>query len=238
MTATGRDYGPPARLYRNSYYTKALSELAGDSVLELGCANGRVGEMVRQHAPHVRTLIGVELDGNLLAATPPGIYTRLVQSDLDDPTLQVAEPITDVLALDVAEHLKYPRDVLAKVCDLLPVGGRIVIGVPNFLHHKNRRRIALGKWAYDADGGLYDEGHLRWFSDTNIHQLLPDNVRLLSVSGHGWFPRGARLARRPALDRVVEWGLATTYARAIAIRPRLLAQHLVVTATRLPDEAT
>lgn len=226
---SGRDYSSPQALYAGTYYDAALSALQGDRVLELGCANGRIGELIRRHAPHVKELHGVDYDAHLLSAAPADLYTSLQQVDLDQAAPHSDEAFTDVLALDVLEHLKAPHEVVGRLVDLLAPRGRLVIGIPNFLHIRNRLRLLAGRWAYEETGGLYDEGHLRWYGWPNLDQLIPRELYdLVEVQGFGWFPRGERLANRPVADWAVRTYLRSVSRTTISLRPRLLARHLVI----------
>jgi SAM-dependent methyltransferase len=231
--ASKRDYASPHHLYAGTYYDVAFTALRGGSVLELGCANGRIGELIRANAPSVKELHGVDYDADLLAAAPGDLYSSLQQVDLESDLPRPAEPFTDILALDVLEHLRDPRGTLQRLAPLLKPGGRLVIGVPNFLQLRNRLRILAGRWSYQETGGLYDEGHLRWYSKANLHQLVPpSHFDIVNVGGYGWFPRGSRLANRPVADMVMRAYLRRVAAPVLALRPQLLARSLVIVCER------
>lgn len=71
-------------------------------------------------------------------------------------------PFDLVLCLDVLEHLVDPWSVVERLHDLLPIGGSIIISLPNIRHMSGFGRIAMGTWNYRASG-ILDRTHLRFF---------------------------------------------------------------------------
>jgi SAM-dependent methyltransferase len=232
-----RDYASPHQFYAGTYYDVAFRSLHGGNVLELGCANGRIGALIRVHAPHVKNLHGVDFDANLLASVQREQYASVQQVDLDTELPQATAPFTDILALDVLEHLRDPARTLQRLAPLLMSGGRLVIGVPNFLQFRNRVRILAGRWSYEQSGGLYDEGHIRWYGKSNLHQLVPlSHFEIVEVGGYGWFPRGARLGNHPLLQLLMRGYLQRVARPILAIRPQLLARSLVIVCEKRPPD--
>ena len=74
-------------------------------VLELGCASGYFGTVMRQHGCKVW---GIDSDASALARIPEGVYESVSHADLDNvPTWPLPLHSADVvLAADVLEHLR------------------------------------------------------------------------------------------------------------------------------------
>ena len=80
-------------------------------------------------------------------------------------------PFDLVLALDVLEHLRDPWRVIARLHDLMPMGGSIVASVPNVQNYRAIIRTVTGTWNY-RDTGLFDRTHLRYFARRSALQLM------------------------------------------------------------------
>ncbi|MDS4013437.1 MAG: class I SAM-dependent methyltransferase, partial [Candidatus Accumulibacter sp.] len=140
-----------ARKYRDRL--QAIAPLLGDGarVIELGCADGAFGAMVK--AERQLTYVGVEVSEDAVAAR-----TRLdrVADSLDgndDGSFDLA------LAFHVIEHLATPADTLAVLRRQLVPDGKLVLEVPNGAGHPLR------------DDDTHPE-HLHLFSPGSLTLLL------------------------------------------------------------------
>jgi SAM-dependent methyltransferase len=98
------------------------------SILDLGCGRGELGEFLR------RTYIG-RLDGVDVVAYPDfrsEFYDRFIQAELNSATPWVNGICYDlVFAVEVIEHLENPRSFCRLAARLLQAGGLLVITTPN-----------------------------------------------------------------------------------------------------------
>jgi 2-polyprenyl-3-methyl-5-hydroxy-6-metoxy-1,4-benzoquinol methylase len=135
-------------------------------VLDLGCADGALGEQLRVHGHEVT---GVDLEEH------PGAAARLdrfVQADLETGIpAEVGDGYDVVLAADVLEHVRSPGALLADAAARLAPGGSVATSVPNFAHWYPRLRVALGRFDYDRRG-ILDRGHLRFFTRRSFERLV------------------------------------------------------------------
>ena len=176
-----------------------MLELVGGhkNVLDVGCATGYLGEVLRARGCIVT---GVELDREAaeIASSKLG---RLVVGDI--VTLDLVETFGperfDVVVLgDVIEHVVDPAGLLARVATLLVPGGSVVISTPNVAHGALRLALLQGRWRY-RDLGLLDRTHLRFFTRESLESVVRE-AGLVAVD--------VRTTRRDALDTEVEIDVA------------------------------
>ncbi len=91
---------------------------------------------------------------------------------IEDTLALVEGPFDTVLLYDVLEHLPDPAAVLVALQDVALPGTRLHVSVPNARHWSLFRDLVLrGTFAY-SDSGHRDTTHLRWFTRSDIEQLL------------------------------------------------------------------
>lgn len=136
-------------------------------VLDLGCAGGYLGAMLRSRGHFV---VGLDID------PPPGTepnLDRLVTADLNQglPAEIVESPkFNVVIAADVLEHLQNPERVLAQLHEVCTDDAVLIASVPNFGHWYPRVRIGFGRFDYDRRG-ILDETHLRFFTWRSFRRM-------------------------------------------------------------------
>lgn len=135
-------------------------------VLDLGCADGALGQRVRALGHHVT---GVDLDRF------PGVTERLdrfVQADLEHGIPEAVAGAYDiVLCADVLEHVREPLRLLAGAKEFIGPAGCLMASVPNFGHWYPRVRSALGLFDYDRRG-ILDSTHVRFFTKRSFERLV------------------------------------------------------------------
>lgn len=137
---------------------------AGTRVLDVGCAEGYLAELLaaRGHA-----IVGVEGDpGAAATARARGIEVR--EANLDHEHLD-ATGFECVVFADVLEHLLYPERILRAARP----AGRAVVSLPNIAHWTARRALLRGRFPRE-DFGLFDRTHLRFFTRASAHELARD----------------------------------------------------------------
>ena len=149
-------------------HARIVSWLAGRrpcAILDLGCADGRLGERLREHG---HTVIGIDIEKH------DGVGRRLdgfVEADLDHGIpADVADDFDVVLAADVLEHVREPRALLLDAIAHLQPHGSIIASVPNIAHWYPRARVALGRFDYDRRG-ILDRDHVRFFTRRSFERL-------------------------------------------------------------------
>lgn len=133
MKDTGDNARITAGMSASHLYALAVAGLdeviaGAQSILDLGCGRGELGEFLR------RTYSG-SLDGADAIGYPDfrsEFYDRFIEVDLNSETSWVTPTRYDlVFAVEVIEHLENPRSFCRLAAGLLQAGGLLVITTPN-----------------------------------------------------------------------------------------------------------
>lgn len=149
-----------------------LVELVGRDkrVLDVGCANGALGRMLKVRGCRVS---GLEMDG-AAAQVAQQVLDDVLVGDVGDVDLvgHFGEASFDVVVFgDVLEHLADPCAVLKRVRPLLTGSGSVLASIPNVAHGSVRLSLLNGRFDY-RPLGLLDSTHLRFFTRGSVHELF------------------------------------------------------------------
>ena len=212
----------------NNYYDglnlKLLAAIPQDAqrVLELGCANGRLGQRFKESHPHTEWW-GVDLSAEAAATAAPHL-DRVFTLDLDTADLSVLGRGFDVIVIgDLLEHLRRPQAVLEALYDLSAAGAQIVCCLPNMAHVSVIERLIAGDISYDPVG-LLDQTHVRFFSPGSAFKTFLDA---------GWLPHmqdeyRVELPQTQFAARLVDAAMALGLPRDTALRNMGLYQMILV----------
>lgn len=165
--------------YYDGLNLKLLAAIPPDArrVLELGCANGRLGQRFKEIHPQAEWW-GVDLSADAAATAAPHL-DRVFTLDLDSADLSQLGTGFDVIVIgDLLEHLRRPQAVLEALYDMTAPGAQIVCCLPNMAHASVIERLIGGDISYDPVG-LLDQTHLRFFSPGSAFKTFLDA---------GWLP--------------------------------------------------
>ncbi|MHB8813055.1 MAG: class I SAM-dependent methyltransferase [Steroidobacteraceae bacterium] len=176
--------------YHDGLNEKLRAALPGDarSVLELGCADGRLAAACKQVSPHM-LWTGVDSSAGALAEAARRL-DRVILMDLDRPDHAALGAGYDLVVLgDVLEDLRDPAACLRLAHEVSVPRARLVCCIPNMAHASVFERMLSGDLSYDS-AGLLDATHLRFLSRGSAFKLLLDagwlpNMRDRYVVGHG-----------------------------------------------------
>lgn len=227
------DHGYELKLDPNSSHM-TLSSWVVDSkpkrILDLGCSDGRFGELLRRRGHYV---VGVDTE------ELPGVRDRLdrfVAADLDSGLPPGIEGDFDVIiAADVLEHLRDPAAQLKSVGRLLAPGGVVMVSVPNIAHWYGRLRVATGRFDYDRRG-IFDAGHLRFFTLRSFERTARQagmTIRRRAVTGLplDTLGRGGPAPRRAA--NMARWADSL----GVAVAPKLFGYQLLFELEGVPSRS-
>ncbi len=142
-----------------------LSEGAPKRILDLGCANGRLGELLRLEGHTVVGIDSVKFDG---------VADRLdefIEADLNDGLpADVGTDFDVVIASHVLERLTDPEALLRQLPQVLAPRGVVMASIPNVAHWYPRVRVASGKFDYEQRG-IFDGQHLRFFTQKSFERM-------------------------------------------------------------------
>lgn len=165
-------------------------------VLELGCANGRLGEQYKASNPGT-IWTGIEYQQDCIRNAIPRL-DNVVWMDLNTPhSNQLTSGIYDtIVAGDVLEHLINPEQCLQFLHSISTPEAALHICVPNMTHFSVYEKLLMGDTTYDPHG-LMDETHLRFMSYSSTYKMLINA---------GWLPHlNGVLYSQPGNER--DWKL-------------------------------
>jgi 2-polyprenyl-3-methyl-5-hydroxy-6-metoxy-1,4-benzoquinol methylase len=172
---TPQGHGPIAHHVRYpDYANPELLEkipLNARTVLDVGCAQGALGEAYLRRNPNARVL-GIDID----AESIPHAAIRLsevacVDVEAEPMPFDVPDGIDCIIYGDVLEHMKDPWTLLQRHVDYLAPGGTVLVCMPNVEHWSFVLRLLQGSFDYE-DMGLLDRTHLRWFTPRTMASTL------------------------------------------------------------------
>jgi SAM-dependent methyltransferase len=184
------------------YDVVALLPAGLRSVLEVGCAAGGTGRLLRSMG--VERLIGMEVNP-VYAAVASEHYSDVFVGDAEVLDLCRLEKhsLDCIIYCDVLEHFHSPWTVLRRHLEYLRAGGFVAASIPNIRYYKAVQDLVFhDKWEY-TDAGILDRGHLRFFTLRSIQELFRKTgleIVKLQYNRRGSFP--LKLLNKILLNRL------------------------------------
>jgi len=144
-------------------------------VLDIGCADGYMGEYLIKHKNC--ELWGIEPFPESFALVQDKGYVFISNNQIENALLEEKlknEQFDFILIGDVLEHLVFPGQVLCDLKKFLKPNGVMVVSLPNVGHYSIRRNLLLGKWDM-TESGIMDRTHLHFFTLKTAVELLEKN---------------------------------------------------------------
>jgi SAM-dependent methyltransferase len=155
-------------------YIDALSRLApreNTDLLEIGCGHGEVLLEARKRGFCVS---GIEISAHAAAAANRSLGAHAVSVGTIEMLPGARNHFGAVLAADVIEHVRHPKDWLLRIHELLIPGGALLLITPSL--DSWTRRLLRDRWIE------YKVEHLYYFSAVSIRLLLErcgfDQIRI------------------------------------------------------------
>ncbi|MEK7659266.1 MAG: class I SAM-dependent methyltransferase [Patescibacteria group bacterium] len=154
-------------------------------VLEVGCANGRLGQEIKRLGHFVA---GVEISFEA-AQNARQVLDEVYIFDVEqDWPVELLNQKFDLVVLsEILEHTFDPVYVLKKSAAVLKPVGEIIITTPNFMTWTNRVRFLFGFFKYEEQG-MFDFGHIRWFTYNYLKEVLYESGFTITAEKHIIFP--------------------------------------------------
>lgn len=148
-------------------------------ILDIGCGLGRFMALASELGHKV---MGVEISSSACAeARARGLDVTYGSAD-DLERLALPMSSFDVIVyLDVLEHLFNPAATLKHATKYLKADGYFIVCVPNIACFPGRLSLMLGRWPLN-NTGLFDAGHLRWFTMSNLKAHFSGSGNLVCKS--------------------------------------------------------
>lgn len=138
-------------------------------VLDVGCATGATGKLLRPRNP--QELVGIEIN-SAAAHIAQEIYDRVLIGAVEDVITELEGPFDTILCYDVLEHLVDPWAVLKQLARVSISGGRLHVSVPNARHLSLMIDVVFrGTFGY-RPAGHRDDTHLRWFTPRDLELAI------------------------------------------------------------------
>jgi 2-polyprenyl-3-methyl-5-hydroxy-6-metoxy-1,4-benzoquinol methylase len=182
--------------HHHDYLLKPLMEMISEilpppnkqkpRILDIGCGNGSLSNFLAQQGYEV---VGVEeSESGVKLANQSFPNCRFIQGSIYDlPYSELGDNFDIVIAVEVIEHLFYPKELVrsSKKC-LKPNGGLILTTHHGYL--KNLVMAATGKMDNHFTA-LWDGGHIKFFSVPTMKDLLKsENYTNIKFKFAGRFP--------------------------------------------------
>ncbi len=152
---------------------------AKSRVLEIGCADGFLGEYLKKEKKC--EVLGVEIDAEAVKKATSRTIEAICGDVENEKIVKKIDNLGKfdvVLALAVIEHLKDPKKALQKWQNFLKKDGRLIISTSNIANWSARLKILHGNFTYE-DYGLFDRTHLHFFTLNSFKKLIEESGYLI-----------------------------------------------------------
>lgn len=134
------------------------------------------------------------------------VYAKNIERDIfpfDDASIDV------VIANQILEHTKELFWIFHEITRILPIGGKLIIGVPNLASLHNRLLLLLGKQPTPIQT---NSAHIRGFTKGDIlkyvESCFPGGYELKAFGGSNFYPFPPMIARPLArFFPTMAWGI-------------------------------
>ena len=193
------------------------------SALDLGAGSGDDLLLAKKNNPEVR-LYAIEVHPEYAdKLTEKGIMVYPLNIEKD--VLPFPNKTIDVIIVNqILEHVKEIFWIFHEISRVLPVGGKLILGVPNLAALHNRILLALGKQPSPLKT---DSAHVRGFTKGDILRFLescfPSGFKLLRFGGSNFYPFPPIIARPLAnIFPTMAWGIFFLFEKKREYRDEFL----------------
>jgi len=159
-----------------------------DSVLDIGAGKGTDLFLARKVNPQAKlhALEAYEPNVQILSANEVSVFSADIEREkypFDNGEIDV------VIANQVLEHTKELFWIFHEVSRILPLGGKLIIGVPNLAALHNRILLAMGR---QPSSIKTHSAHVRGFTKRDLLKFVglcfPDGYELVGFGGSNFYP--------------------------------------------------
>lgn len=165
-------------------------------VLDIGCANGLFGEILKRRQECRVT--GVDSCSKLLDTARMRLDT-VIAGDIEEIVDNgILSEFDCIVCGDVLEHLDNPWKVVSGLRRYLKRGGRVVASVPNVTNWAIIHEMLKGRWDY-VPFTILSGTHIRFFTKETLRECFEDagyRIRELYFQSFGLPPGGARFIEK------------------------------------------
>lgn len=145
------------------------------TVLEFGCANGRLTKYLSGTKKCKVDIVEIDEESGTEASQYADVaWIGEERGNIDNYYwLENTNKYDYIIFADVLEHLAYPQDVLKKCKVVLKRDGEILVSVPNISHNSIIIDLINDKFKYNPTG-IMDNTHLRFFTRESFAQMATE----------------------------------------------------------------
>jgi 2-polyprenyl-3-methyl-5-hydroxy-6-metoxy-1,4-benzoquinol methylase len=183
--------------HHHDYLLKPLMEMISEilpppnkqkpRILDIGCGNGSLSNFLAQQGYEV---VGVEeSESGVKLANQSFPSCRFIQGSIYDlPYSELGDNFDIVIAVEVIEHLFYPKELVRSSKKCLKPNGGLILTTPYHGYLKNLVMAATGKMDNHFTA-LWDGRHIKFFSVPTMKDLLKsENYTNIKFKFAGRFP--------------------------------------------------
>ena len=145
-----------------------LIDKTAKSILEIGCGQGSLGELVK--ARQKCRYVGIEIDRDAVAIARKRL-DDVYCGDINDIAEILHEQFESIVCSEIIEHVTDPWSLLSRLREACKPGGQMVISIPNIANAAIIKDLLSGRFDYTYVG-LLCVGHLRFFTRRSIEELM------------------------------------------------------------------
>ena len=187
------------------------------NVLELGCANGKLGEVFKYNIPEAQWT-GVDYNPRALSEAAKRIdYIALVDLNHPNPDNLPGDNYDAVVMGDVLEHLNNPLVAMKFIHAVSSTEAQAICCMPIMTNIGIIERMLLGDLSYD-EYGLLDTTHVRFMSISSTIKLFLDSGWLPTVTGTRYVGIGNGVDKAPFTNALIEAATLLNIPRSTAER--------------------
>ena len=168
---------------RNSIALIIGSIIPNSTVLEFGCAHGRLTKYLKEKMNCRVTIVEIDEEAGIEAK---GYAEKafLGNSKGDIEQYYWAEHLNEkfdyIVFADVLEHLYNPKEVLMRSQSFLNDNGEIIVSIPNIAHNSVIIDLLKGDFKYRRLG-ILDDTHIRFFTKKSFERMI-NQIETLTVT--------------------------------------------------------
>ncbi|MGR5516827.1 class I SAM-dependent DNA methyltransferase [Vibrio harveyi] len=158
------------------------------SVLDLACATGSIGKVIKSHYPDA-VLHGLDISSNMVnKARETNLYQSVNVHDLDQPFSPLFNQTFDIItALGFTEFLVDPQSLLQCIAELLNADGRCFISFQ--CHDPDGKYLPRNTYSGTVVHTAYTENEVREFSQNAGLKVVSLENLVGYTSGAGYICR-------------------------------------------------
>ncbi|BFN30820.1 class I SAM-dependent methyltransferase [Vibrio harveyi] len=158
------------------------------SVLDLACATGSIGKVIKSHYPDA-VLHGLDISSNMVnKARETNLYQSVNVHDLDQPFSPLFNQTFDIItALGFTEFLTNPQSLLQCIAELLNADGRCFISFQ--CHDPDGKDLPRNTYSGTVVHTAYTENEVREFSQNAGLKVVSLENLVGYTSGAGYICR-------------------------------------------------